>query len=262
MGLFDKKFCAICGGKAGFLALSFKDGKNLCDACWKKLAYNGSINLEIRNKIDTNINEMSVEDYNAFIALREQNLEVLKTFNPTKSYKYIHMDEETGNVLLFPQRDLKNRETLLAKNPPVFNILEIAFMRVVCSDVERDTTITGKATASCDASLVIAVDNPIYTVCKVPLGKGKAKEDFFGNMKDKWDPVIDEVMGTLNGMFHGLELEDKERAALVDDDKLTIGIRMAKEAKFLSRDDVEEILQELCRGDRELIMQIKMMYNL
>ena len=50
MGLFEKKECMLCGGKAGLLSTKFSDGV-LCNKCYGTFAY------EFLAKRDTEAND-------------------------------------------------------------------------------------------------------------------------------------------------------------------------------------------------------------
>ena len=84
MGLFDKKFCDICGEKIGLLGNRKLEDGNLCKDCAKKLSPFFS---ERRSS--------TVEDIKRQLAYREENEKKLDSFSPSLSYgenKRVHID--------------------------------------------------------------------------------------------------------------------------------------------------------------------------
>ncbi len=77
MGLFDKKFCDVCGEKIGLLGNRKLEDGNLCKDCARKLSPFFS---ERRSSTVAEIKEQ--------LAYREQNKLQLANFHPTKTYGY------------------------------------------------------------------------------------------------------------------------------------------------------------------------------
>ena len=91
MGLFDKKYCDICGEKIGLLGNRKLEDGNLCKDCAGKL----SPWFSERRK-------STVEDIRAQLEYRERNAEQLENFHETRvigSHWAIHIDDNQG--LLF-----------------------------------------------------------------------------------------------------------------------------------------------------------------
>ncbi|MBE6794700.1 MAG: DUF4428 domain-containing protein [Ruminococcaceae bacterium] len=77
MGLFDKKFCDVCGEKIGLLGNRKLEDGNLCKDCARKLSPFFS---ERRSS--------TVEEIKAQLEYREQNKTQVANFRPTKEYGY------------------------------------------------------------------------------------------------------------------------------------------------------------------------------
>ncbi len=77
MGLFDKKFCDVCGEKIGLLGNRKLEDGNLCKDCARKLSPFFS---ERRSS--------TVEEIKAQLEYREQNKTQVANFRPTKDYGY------------------------------------------------------------------------------------------------------------------------------------------------------------------------------
>ncbi len=92
MGLFDKKFCDICGEKISFLGNHKLEDGNMCSACNKKMSpfFSG------RRK--TTVAEMKEH-----LAEREANRARLATFNVNSTFgdsKKVYVDTANGNFLV------------------------------------------------------------------------------------------------------------------------------------------------------------------
>ena len=127
MGLFDKKFCSVCGEKIGLLGnMKLADG-NLCRSCRKKLSpfyiVDGVTITEIRTHLQ----------------YREQNRAALRYFN---SDKVIGADQPIG-----PDRklciDSHQRKFLLSvknelevENPDIF---DLASIKDICFYIQEST---------------------------------------------------------------------------------------------------------------------------
>ena len=88
MGLFDKKYCDICGEKIGLLGNCKLDDGNLCKECAQKL----SPWFEERR-------HSTVEEIKRQLAYREQNKELVQKFNVTRQ---ISTKSTIGLIRRFP----------------------------------------------------------------------------------------------------------------------------------------------------------------
>lgn len=75
MGLFDKKFCDICGEKIGLLGNRKVEDGNVCSKCVKKLS-----------PFFTERKRSTVEDIKRQLAYREENERNLAYFTPTRTF--------------------------------------------------------------------------------------------------------------------------------------------------------------------------------
>lgn len=105
MGLFDKKFCDICGNKIGLLGNRKLEDGNLCKDCAKKLSPWFS---ERRHS--------TVDGIKTQLAYREENKKKVAEFTPTKTYgtrTRLMIDERRG---LFMVAKTSN---IIEENPDV-----------------------------------------------------------------------------------------------------------------------------------------------
>ena len=75
MGLFDKKYCDICGEKIGLLGNRKLEDGNLCKDCAKKLS-----------PWFSDRRRSTVEDIKGQLAYREENREKAAQFRTTRSF--------------------------------------------------------------------------------------------------------------------------------------------------------------------------------
>ena len=121
MGLFDKKFCDICGEKIGLLGNRKLEDGNLCKDCAAKLSpwfsdRRSSTVQDIRNQLE----------------YREQNRERVAAFNTTRTigdYYMVMLDEDKKQFCVAQARDIRTG------NPDILD-----FSQVTGCDLDIDET--------------------------------------------------------------------------------------------------------------------------
>ena len=111
MGLFDKKYCDICGSKIGLLGNNKLSDGNMCDDCAKKLS-----------PWMSGRKQMTLDSIRDHLAYREANEALVSSFNETRvlgSNWKVHFDD-TQKLVLF-SRSSKWRQ----ENPDVFRFDQI-----------------------------------------------------------------------------------------------------------------------------------------
>ena len=112
MGLFDKKYCDVCGEKIGILGNRKLEDANLCKTCASKLSpwFN-----ERRHS--------TLEEIKQQLAYREENKAEVRAFNTTRSYGkyYVRMlvDEDAGKFMVTGAKDLEEA------NPDVVDFSQV-----------------------------------------------------------------------------------------------------------------------------------------
>jgi len=107
MGLFDKKFCDVCGGKIGMLGNRKLDDGNLCKDCAKKLSPYFS---ERRRS--------TVADIKDQLDYREENKAAVAAFRTTRTLGIgtkVLLDEDAGKFMVTSARRLED------ENPDVLD---------------------------------------------------------------------------------------------------------------------------------------------
>ena len=141
MGLFDKKYCDICGEKIRLLSNRKLDDGNLCKECAQKL----SPWFEERR-------HSTVEEIRCQLAYREQNKEMVQKFNvtrqiSTKTYN-VFIDDTQGNFTIAHKLDVK-------ENPDIVPLSAVLQCKM---DIEQDRK---EETYTKDGKTV-SYDPPVY----------------------------------------------------------------------------------------------------
>ena len=111
MGLFDKKYCDICGEKIGLLGNRKLEDGNLCKNCAKKLSPWFS---DRRNS--------TVEEIKAQLDYREANREKIAAFHVTRTLgtgTKVLLDEDAGQFMVTSARDLEQA------NPDILDFADV-----------------------------------------------------------------------------------------------------------------------------------------
>ena len=141
MGLFDKKYCDICGEKIRLLSNRKLDDGNLCKECAKKLS---PWFQERRHS--------TVEEIRRQLAYREQNKEMVQKFNvtrqiSTKTYN-VFIDDTQGNFTIAHKLDVK-------ENPDIVPLSAVLQCKMDIEQNRKEETYTkdGKT---------VSYDPPVY----------------------------------------------------------------------------------------------------
>lgn len=144
MGLFDKKFCSVCGEKIKFLGNRKLEDGNLCKDCAKKLSHWFD---ERRHSTVDQIKEQ--------LAYREQNRIALEGFEATRvlgdDFYHVYLDEPNERLVVATSDDFAK------ENPDI-----IAFSQVKKCDIEIDETKSEEKRETEDGRMV-SYNPPHYT---------------------------------------------------------------------------------------------------
>lgn len=166
MGLFDKKYCSICGDKIGLLGNRKLEDGNLCKKCATKLSPFFS---DRRNS--------TVEEIKAQLQYREENKDAVARFHTTRSFgesTKILIDEDAKKFVVTRARDL------VEANP---DVLDYSMVTGVDIDIDEDSREEKRRDNEghsvsynpprynyCyDFNIVIRVNHPYFDTIKVQL---------------------------------------------------------------------------------------------
>ena len=111
MGLFDKKYCDVCGDKIGLLGNRKLEDGNLCKDCASKLS-----------PFFSERKQSTVEEIKQQLAYREENEKQLASFRPTRNYgedMKVYIDDAAGKFIVTRKNDWK------ADNPDIISFSQV-----------------------------------------------------------------------------------------------------------------------------------------
>lgn len=166
MGLFDKKFCDVCGQKIKLLGNRKLEDGNLCKECASKLSpwfseRKHSTVAEIKNQLE----------------YRENNKIEVQNFHPTltlgKYYKVI-IDEDNGKFMVTRGRGTAE------ENPDVLSLADVTGCNVDVSESREEmkrkdkdgnmvSFVPAQYEYSYDFTMTINVNNPYFNQMRFPL---------------------------------------------------------------------------------------------
>lgn len=123
MGLFDKKYCDICGEKIGLLGNRKLEDGNLCKECAKKLS-----------PWFSDRRRSTVEQIKEQLAYREENKSKVGAFHTTRTLgtdMKLLLDDDAGKFMVTRARNLDDA------NPDVLNFSDVTGCNL---DIEESTT--------------------------------------------------------------------------------------------------------------------------
>ena len=164
MGLFDKKYCDICGEKIGLLGNRKLEDGNLCKTCARKLSPFFS---ERRHS--------TVEEIKEQLAYREANKEKVAAFHPTRTFncrEYLILDEDKRQLIVTNYKNWKD------ENPDVIDFGDVTGCDLNVDESRRELyqkNAEGKNVSyepkryeySYDFNMTIAVNSPYFS--EIPL---------------------------------------------------------------------------------------------
>lgn len=166
MGLFDKKYCSVCGDKIGLLGNRKLEDGNLCKNCAAKLSPFFS---DRRNS--------TVESIKEQLQYREENKKTVAAFQTTRTYgsdTKILLDEDKKQFIVTRARNI------IDANPDVLDYAMVTGVDINIdedADEERRKDAQGnyvsytppRYTWSYDFELIIHVNHPYFDTIKVQL---------------------------------------------------------------------------------------------
>lgn len=185
MGLFDKKYCSICGEKISLLGNKQLVDGNLCGDCARKLSpfFN-------ERKAST------VEQIREQLEYREENREKLADFHPVKCFGYspkLYVDEKMGAFVLC------DSQNFVEKNPDLISFSAITGARLDVPETRREVMRqdqNGNRVSynprryeySYNFDVHIQVDSPYFSELKFRLNSGTVDgRDRMGCQRNKED---------------------------------------------------------------------------
>lgn len=166
MGLFDKKYCSVCGEKIGLLGNRKLEDGNLCKHCAAKLS-----------PFFSDRRRSTVDDIKAQLQYREDNKAAVASFRTTRSFgenTKILLDEDNRKFMVTSARNI------VEANP---DVMDFSMVTGVDVDIDEDTdeemreTNDGQSVSynpprfnySYDFNIVIRVNHPYFDTIRFQL---------------------------------------------------------------------------------------------
>ncbi len=195
MGLFDKKYCDVCGEKISFLGNRKLEDGNLCKDCAKKLS-----------PFFDDRRSSTVDEIKEQLAYREENEGEVANFNPTKvigGRNLICIDEDNKTWLFSRSRKWKDT------NPDI-----IKFSQVTGCDIDidedkseiydenedgsRESYNPPRYKLSYDFNITIYINSPWFDQIKFKLNDDEIESRFCHEYKEA-EKDANEIKDTLMG---------------------------------------------------------------
>ena len=199
MGLFDKKYCDICGEKIGFLGNRKLEDGNLCKACAGKLS---PLFRERRNS--------TVEEIRAQLAYRAENAEKLKSFQPRMIFG---TDEKIYLDLTAKQLIVTAVEDFTEDNPDIIDASQIISFETEIEDNEEELFFTDKEgneksynppkyQYAYEFHITLKIDSPWFDEIRVDLNNGERPDDKESELYVKQQMKLSELVSIINRWIH------------------------------------------------------------
>lgn len=166
MGLFEKKYCDICGGKIRFIGRKVEDGR-ICKDCSSKL----SPWFSERKK-------STLDEIKEQLEYREQNREALESFQPTRvlgSFYKVMLDERAKKFIVTQEKRYQDG------NPDILEYSMVTGCELDTDEhkTEQKRTVNGKSVSynppvydySYDFYCLIRVNHPYFSEMRFKLNK-------------------------------------------------------------------------------------------
>ncbi len=200
MGLFDKKYCDICGEKIGLLGNRKLEDGNLCKDCAAKLSPWFS---ERRHS--------TVDSIKAQLDYREQNKSAVQSFHATKSFgectTKIFVDENQRKFAICAQRDFDNA------NPDIIDCSDVMSVNTTKTEHKEEVKFKNAQGQLCsytpprykysyDVYCAVNVNHPYIDEVKIKLNNQRIEgvnTTNSGLMNGAFNAVANALAGQSNG---------------------------------------------------------------
>lgn len=196
MGLFDKKYCDICGEKIGLLGNRKLEDGNLCKDCASKLSpfFSGR-------------KSATVEEIKQQLAYREENKQKLASFRPSKTFgesRKIYIDEAAGTFIVTSRSNWRD------DNPDLISLSQVTACNTDIQE-NRDEiyqeTEDGKSVSynppryeySYEFKVQILVDSPWFSEINLELSDGNRPDSQYTEQYREYERQMYELNNALIG---------------------------------------------------------------
>lgn len=206
MGLFDAKYCSICGDKIGLLGNRKLEDGNLCKKCAAKLS---PLFSDRRNS--------TVEEIRQQLEYREANKEAVKNFKITKTLgenRKIYFDEDNKKFIV-------SRSSKFDENPDVMDFKDVTGCNLIIdenkSEVYKEDEEGKKISYnppkyefSYHFDLTIYVNNPYFNEIKMRINDHDVESKYSPEYA-QYQKMAKEIEDTLKGIQAKTKEENSDK---------------------------------------------------
>jgi len=206
MGLFDKKFCDICGEKIGLLGNRKLEDGNLCRDCAGRLS---PLFRERRSS--------TVEEIRAQLAYREENAARLENFRPEAVFgtdEKVYLDLTARRLIVTAAEDFRE------DNPDIIEAAQILGCEKIIEDNEEEIFLTDsegneksynppRYRYAYEFHLLLKIDSPWFEEISVDLNNGDRPEDRESDLYLEQNMQLSELYDLIWGWMHPERPEER-----------------------------------------------------
>lgn len=196
MGLFDKKYCDICGEKIGLLGNRKLEDGNLCKDCAKKLSPFFS---DRRNS--------TVEEIKQQLAYREENERRLADFHPDMTFgegKKVYVDRRSSQFIVTSALNWHNANPDLIKFSQVTSVntdIHENRTEIYYKDEagNRQSYTPRRYECNYEFNVTILVDSPWFDKIELELSTGNRPDSPYTDLYRRYEEQMHTLASILNG---------------------------------------------------------------
>lgn len=212
MGLFDKKYCDICGEKIGFLGNRKLEDGNLCKDCARKLS-----------PLFSDRRHSTVDEIRQQLAYREENERRLAGFQPDMTFgenKKVYVDRNSGQFIVTSVRnwrganpDLISFQNVTGVNTDIRENKTELFYKD--GDGNRKSYTPRRYEYDYEFDVTILVNSPWFDEIKLELSDGNRPDSRHADLYLRYE----EQMHTLSDILNGKQDTDQQSTVSFDSPK-------------------------------------------
>ena len=194
MGLFDKKYCDVCGEKIGLLGSRKLEDGNLCKECASKLS-----------PFFSDRRRSTVEEIKQQLAYREENEKKLSSFNPSLIYgdrTKIYIDMNAGKFIVTRASDWRRA------NPDLIDLSQVTSCRadieehkdeifLETQDGKRESYSPPRYECEYEFKIEIQVNSPWFSEIEFELSENNRPESQFTDLYREYERQANEITNAL-----------------------------------------------------------------
>lgn len=196
MGLFDKKYCDVCGEKIGLIGNRKLEDGNLCKDCARKLS-----------PLFSDRRRSTVDEIKKQLAYREENEKKLSDFHPTLVFgegKKVYADPVSRQFIVARHSDWRRENPdlilfsqVIACRTDIEEHKEEIYRRT--EDGKRESYHPRRYEYSYEFKAEIQVDSPWFSEIELELSDGSRPDSPYTDLYREYERQLHELSDVLTG---------------------------------------------------------------